>query len=116
MNEAVPTPSPPDPGDEDAPAVPFRQVPPAFIAPAARLLSSDSAAAYCGMSRRTWFELDQRGVIPSPIRLSNRIVLWDRESLDHWIDLGCPGRARFEEIRAARQHHPNGRRLRPSAS
>ena len=149
MPEAAPAPLPPDPGVETAPIMSGRPEPPAApVAPtdlaafmpllariaaalerasiaseasAPRLLPAEAAAAYCGVSRTSWLDLDQRGGIPAPVRLSVRIVLWDREVLDRWIDLGCPGRARFEEIMAVDQRQPMqpppyGRRRRPAAS
>ncbi|AVX04276.1 hypothetical protein MXMO3_01751 [Maritalea myrionectae] len=49
--------------------------------PSARLLSTDQAAAYCGMSPNHF----KKHANVSPINFGNRI-LYDRKSLDEWID------------------------------
>ena len=132
MSEADPAPPPPDMDDGDAPAAPFRRLETtttttaALPAPAPRprpprLLAAEEAAAYCGMGRTSWLDLDQRGAVPAPIRLGRRLVLWDIRDLDLWIDLRCPGRFRFEEIKRlqrqlAPSQPPPNKRGRPSAA
>lgn len=67
-----------------------------------RILSVDEAATYCGISRRTLYELHEAGLFPRPLALpsaqrdkrtkeptnggKSRRVLWDLRDLDAWID------------------------------
>gem|GEM_PF-1872096 len=70
------------------------------------LLSADEARSYCGgLAKSIWCDFDQRGVIPSAVRVGGR-VFWRRSDLDAWVDRSCPGRARFEESQAAQKNHP----------
>lgn len=50
-----------------------------------RLLSAVSAAAYLGMSARTFQKHWRSGKLPEPHRLGRRL-LWDRELLNLFVD------------------------------
>lgn len=57
----------------------------AITPPVPRLLGSDMAAAYLGISERTLDHVRLRADFPQPIRLGRRI-LWDRKALDYFVD------------------------------
>ena len=50
-----------------------------------RLLAAPSAAAYLGMSARTFDKHWRSGKLPQPHRVGRRL-LWDRELLNHFVD------------------------------
>lgn len=61
-----------------------------------------TARAYCGgVSEETWRSWDKAGIVPAPLRLGGR-VMWNAEEIKTWVKAGCPGRARWEEEKAAR--------------
>lgn len=47
-----------------------------------RLLNKKDAAAYCGVSVPTFTE----ACPPAPLRLADRVLRWDIQTLDKWID------------------------------
>ncbi len=53
--------------------------------PFPRLLGSDMAAAYLGISERMLDHVRARQDFPEPVRLGRRI-LWDRKALDAFAD------------------------------
>ena len=64
------------------------------------LLTTEQAAALCGISVRHYESLAAAGRVgPMPIRLG-RAVRWRRRELIEWIGADCPGR---EKWFAARQ-------------
>lgn len=50
-----------------------------------RLLSQAAAAAYIGVSERTFEKHWRAGAMPKPHRIGRRL-LWDRKLLDLWVD------------------------------
>jgi excisionase family DNA binding protein len=63
------------------------------------LLTTDEAAALCGVSRRHFLQLASSGRVgPRALRLGSRSVRWSRRELVAWIDAGCPGRLQFESV------------------
>lgn len=52
--------------------------------PAGRLFSTDEAAAYLGVSRRTIFNLRKLGKL-NAIVITDRIVRFDRDELDNLV-------------------------------
>ena len=69
------------------------------------LVSTDQAAAACGVSAASWYRLKAAGKTPAPVRLGGK-VLYRISDLELWVSLGCPGRKDFEARLAAR----NGRK------
>ena len=66
---------------------------------APRLLRTEDAATYCGVSASLWAELVKLGAVPKPIELSKRVKVWDRAALDRWIDtLGQPASGGFDRV------------------
>jgi predicted DNA-binding transcriptional regulator AlpA len=67
-----------------------------------RLLRADDAAEYCGVSASHWSALVKDGRAPGPVRtdaLGQRVVVWDREKLDLWVDtLGDGGGNGFSAV------------------
>jgi len=53
--------------------------------PVPRLLGNDMAAAYLGVSERTFDHIKSQANFPLPIRFGRR-TLWDRKALDVFID------------------------------
>ncbi|WP_443030657.1 helix-turn-helix transcriptional regulator [Sphingomonas sp. RT2P30] len=58
-----------------------RQVAPPIV----RLLGQAIAAAYLGVSERTFEQQWRSGALPEPHRIGRRL-LWDRKLLDRWVD------------------------------
>ena len=54
----------------------------------------------CGV--RTVRTLDAAGKLPTPLRLGGRVV-WRRAEIKAWVAAGCPDRAAWEAIKAARR-------------
>ncbi len=55
------------------------------------LIDAKEAAAMCGVSVSTWYNLRACGKAPNGVRLG-RSVKWRRDELRRWIDAGCPAR------------------------
>lgn len=53
--------------------------------PTPRLLGSDMAAAYLGISERMFDQVRTLANFPQPIKLGRR-TLWDRKALDVFVD------------------------------
>ncbi len=53
--------------------------------PTARLFDATTAAAYLGMSARTFDKHWRAGKLPAPHRIGRRL-LWDRRLLDDFVD------------------------------
>ena len=64
-----------------------------------RLMRSERAAAYLGMSRAAFLRLVDERVFPAGIRISNGMVGWDRLDLDAAVD----------DIKNNRKKPPSGR-------
>lgn len=54
----------------------------------ALLLSVDKVAALLDCSTRHVYRLEERGQIPSAVRLGPS-VRWPRKTIEEWIDAGC---------------------------
>lgn len=65
------------------------------------LASGAAGATLCGVSARTWRRLDLTGQIPKPIRLGGS-KRWSVDELRAWIVAGCPGRHKWEALRASK--------------
>lgn len=46
-----------------------------------RYLTAKQAAGWLNIGRRTFDDLVRKGALPEPIRLSERLIRWDREEL-----------------------------------
>ncbi|WP_444973556.1 helix-turn-helix transcriptional regulator [Xanthobacter sp. TB0139] len=55
------------------------------IKPPRRLLNARQAAARAGYSESRFRVLARAGVLPAPIRLGLRKVMWDSDKLDRYI-------------------------------
>ena len=51
-----------------------------------RCLDTKQAAAYMGISIRTFRRLEAEGDLPRPLLISKRKKLWDKRELDAMID------------------------------
>lgn len=51
-----------------------------------RVIGTNDAAAFCGLSVPTFRRLNDRGAIPTPIRLSERRLGWKIMDLIEWLD------------------------------
>jgi excisionase family DNA binding protein len=54
-----------------------------------RLLDVNAVASILGCSQRSVYRFVDLGRLPKPIHLG-RMVRWDRNTIDEWIDRGCP--------------------------
>ena len=59
------------------------------------LLNVKDLARLLRMSVRTVWRLRSAGRLPKPVRIG-KSVRWSPETIEAWIDLGCPDRAAFE--------------------
>jgi|TARA_Y100000385_G_scaffold186274_1_gene192449 predicted DNA-binding transcriptional regulator AlpA len=51
-----------------------------------RCLDTKQAAAYLGLSTKTFRRLELNGELPRPILIAKRKKLWDKQELDSLID------------------------------
>lgn len=51
-----------------------------------RVLSRGQAAKYLGLGISTFDRLVEAGLMPKPLKLPMRKVLWDRRAIDHALD------------------------------
>ncbi len=56
-------------------------------------------AAALGVSRVSIHRMNSSGKLPLPIKLG-RCTAWRKATIDEWLAMDCPDRARFEAIRA----------------
>lgn len=66
------------------------------------LVSGAAAAALLGLSPRTFRRLDAGGQVPRAIRVGASTKRWRVADLRCWVALGCPGRHRWEALRASK--------------
>lgn len=51
-----------------------------------RCLSLRQAAAYLGVSQSTFRKMVKSGDVPTPIRITEKRLVWDKKQLDEFID------------------------------
>lgn len=51
-----------------------------------RCLSKEEASAYIGVSPNTFLRMVANGKAPKPIMISDRRKVWDKKTLDKFID------------------------------
>jgi len=73
--------------------------PPTSSTEAALLVGRLEAARLCAVSPASWDRLTAAGKTPRSLKLGGR-VLWRREVLSEWIQLGCPDRKTFDVLTA----------------
>jgi len=61
----------------------------------AMLLTCEEAAGLLSVSRAMFWRLHSQGKVPMPIRLSARVVRWNRKELVDWLNSGCPIREKW---------------------
>lgn len=66
------------------------------------LLSAADVAAKLGIGKRTVWTWDAAGRLPEPVRIG-ATVRWRAAELDEWVAVGCPDRATWAALRAARK-------------
>lgn len=66
------------------------------------LVDANDAAAMLGVSRAHFYRMRAAGQVPLPVRLG-KAVRWRVEELQEWVDAGCPGRSKWEAIKAERK-------------
>jgi predicted DNA-binding transcriptional regulator AlpA len=66
---------------------------------------ASGAAVIAGVGESTWWRLHAGGKVPRPNKLGGK-TLWRVEELKRWIAAGCPDRASWQAMEAAK----NGRR------
>ncbi len=66
------------------------------------LLSADRVAKLLGIGKRTVWTWDAAGKLPEPVRIG-ATVRWRAAELDEWAAAGCPPRAEWAALRAARK-------------
>lgn len=64
------------------------------------VLDAKAAAAFCGVSRSTWWGHHAAGRIPLPMRLGRK-TLWRVSELIAWTEAGMPARERWEVLKAS---------------
>jgi predicted DNA-binding transcriptional regulator AlpA len=72
----------------------------ALVEPAAEGLNAAEAAAFLGISRSAFDELDARGMVPEGATLgAMRGRRWARTELRAWLLAGSPVRSRWQSMR-----------------
>jgi len=79
--------------------MPLETLPPTSSTEAALLVGRLEAARLCAVSPASWDRLTAAGKTPRSLKLGGR-VLWRREVLSEWIQLGCPDRKTFDVLTA----------------
>jgi predicted DNA-binding transcriptional regulator AlpA len=51
-----------------------------------RAMRAERAAAYLSMATSTFLKLVDEGVLPGSKRVSDKLVFWDRNALDAWVE------------------------------
>jgi predicted DNA-binding transcriptional regulator AlpA len=64
-------------------------------------LAAEQAAVLCGISLRSWWRMDAAGHVPAAVRVGSYMKRWRLEELRRWIDVGCPPRGEWEQVRKA---------------
>jgi predicted DNA-binding transcriptional regulator AlpA len=59
------------------------------------LINIKDAIKLCGISRSTLYCLKDSGKTPEPVKLGKR-VLFNRKEFEHWIEMKCPPRQKWE--------------------
>lgn len=78
--------------------------------PISRLaLSAEEAAAAHGVSVRTWWSWDRKGLVPEPDLRIGKVVRWKVTTLSDWLAAGAPDR---EQLAALQQASSYGQRRR----
>jgi predicted DNA-binding transcriptional regulator AlpA len=63
-------------------------------------LDAKALAAFLSVGVSTVYELDGKGLIPSPVTLGDgRCRRWIRSEIVAWLQAGAPGRARWEFLK-----------------
>jgi len=57
------------------------------------MLTAAGVAALLACSTKTVYRLNDRGALPSPVRIGG-LLRWPRAAIEQWIAEGCPSRAR----------------------
>ena len=52
----------------------------------ARYLTIEAACGYLSVTRNTLNRMVDEGLIPKPIRMGPRLIRFDREEIDQWLD------------------------------
>lgn len=65
-------------------------------------LTARQVAKMLGVGPATWWRRDAAALCPKAIR-HGRTTRWLRRDIELWIELNCPPRAKFEQLKAARQ-------------
>lgn len=68
--------------------------------PSPALLDGAAAAAWAGISPKTWRRWQGHGLVPLPVTVGSRSY-WRRMDLERWVELGCPPTRRFRVQLAA---------------
>jgi predicted DNA-binding transcriptional regulator AlpA len=66
------------------------------------MVTAHQAASLLGISAPTWWRRDAAGLCPRAVR-HGRTTRWRRDELLQWIEAGCPPRAKWEQVKAARK-------------
>ncbi|MCQ3950235.1 MAG: hypothetical protein DPW14_10505 [Planctomycetes bacterium] len=72
--------------------------------PAPRLLRDREVARVLGISRSLVHKRNRMGQLPMPVRIG-RVLRWDANELQHWLDAGLPERGRWEAMKKESRTH-----------
>jgi predicted DNA-binding transcriptional regulator AlpA len=78
----------------------YATAPPVPIEPL--LVGAETAGEICGRSKASWWRDSAAGRVPAPIKLSGR-TLWRVAELREWVAAGCPTRAAWQAMQAAKR-------------
>lgn len=75
--------------------IPKKDIPDVHGFPAI-MLDSIQAAQLLGVARSTFWKLYSQGLVPEPVRLSDRVVRWRKAEMEAWVGAGCPPREKWK--------------------
>lgn len=61
-----------------------------------KLLSPQQVADICGVHRTTVWRWNSRGLLPSPLQISDHTTRWRASEIRAWIAAGCPPRRKWQ--------------------
>jgi predicted DNA-binding transcriptional regulator AlpA len=68
-----------------------------------RLIDAKGLAAKLSTSVRSIRRMTESEELPRPIRVGPRLLRWDEQEIDSWINAGAPDRKTWEQLKRQRR-------------
>ena len=66
-----------------------------------KLLTAHEVGEMLSLSKRQIFRMKSAGLICAPLRVGAGAIRWRQSEIERWIELGCPDRESFEQMKEA---------------